>query len=513
MKKIRKNIFILKKIACICIILSLVFVSTVGMARNTEVVKNLSMDDYDPLVDVQVTVDIQKIRALDKFEYPNLRIEKIDWFGDPDFYVKVYINDEEFVSDIWHDTKYVNEPQFSPTVNVPDDAEFVSIKIQLWDWNANGDKLCDIGGKWDYDGSDDIEIVYSIKTGHWWGDDYTYHLPVYGDPSGYGRANGCDDNSIYQRDLDCELWFNIYQNDFDNDTIPYWSEVNVFNTSPEVSNIGEDADNDGVPIEWENKWGHFYSSWWNEHHWFYDPYEWENHSSMDPDEDGIDNVEEYLTSQWGSDPFRKDIFVELDQMEPSPDGVESVLPEGSKELLQTAFGRYNIVYHIDDGCMGGGEMIPFMQELNRDLLRGGIYNNYFLHGDQDNWRRGVFRYGIVVYDAGYAGYNFRDGAYQISSNRVNAKIFPKTDRFRNIAYASVYMHECGHTLAIYNPGVDDDLSMNPTQPNWWKWGPYKSCMNYRYVYRLVDYSDGSRQKNDFPDWYTLDLTLFQYNDW
>jgi len=509
-----KKKLVIRIILALLIMITLVVTSSATSKELTKSYNSTGDEDLDPLVDVEVTVEIQKIRSLEKFEYPNLWIEKIDWFSDPDFYVKVFINDEEFVSDIWHNTKYVYDPQFAPTLNVPDEEEFVDIKIQLWDWNSYGDRLCDISS--DYENrtdSCDIELIYTIKTGHWRGDDSASVEYMFGDPSGYGRLNGCDDNSFNQRDKDCELWFNIYQNDFDNDTIPYWTEVNAFGTDPEVDNRGEDADNDSVPIEWENKWGHSFGHWEEEHEWFYDPFRWENHSALDPDEDGLNNVEEYLTSQWGSDPFRKDIFVELDQMEPSPDGVESMLPEGAKELLYTAFDRYNMVYHIDDGCMGGGEMLPFDELTDRDELQDYYYNEYFLHGDQDNWRRGVFRYGIVVYDASYPGYNFRRGAYQISSSYVNEKAVPNTQKRRDIAYASVYMHECGHTLDIWNPGVDDDQSKNPSQPNWWKWGPYKSCMNYRYVYRLVDYSDGSRGKNDFPDWYTLDFTAFQGGGW
>ena len=71
------------------------------------------------------------------------------------------------------------------------------------------------------------------------------------------------------------------------------------------------------------------------------------------------------------------------------------------------------------------------------------------------------------------------------------------------------MHELGHTLDIENPGVDNDHTMNPFQIQWWIYGPYKSCMNYRYTYRLVDYSDGSRAFNDFNDWEDMDLTAFQ----
>jgi len=75
-------------------------------------------------------------------------------------------------------------------------------------------------------------------------------------------------------------------------------ETNVYGTDPEVDNTGEDIDEDGVPIEWEHRWG-------------YDPLTADNHAILDPENDGINNIEEYLTSQWYSDPFRRDLFLEL----------------------------------------------------------------------------------------------------------------------------------------------------------------------------------------------------------
>jgi len=232
---------------------------------------------------------------------------------------------------------------------------------------------------------------------------------------------------------------------------------------------------------------------------------------MDPDNDGLSNVEEYLTSQWGSDPFRRDIFVELDQMEAGPNGEPaSLLPELSKELIRDAFDRYNIFLHLDDGSMGGGEMIPFINITPREELTA-IYREYFLHGDNNNWRKGVFHYGLLVYDATYAGYVFGAddnywGAYQISSKRVDKHRYVAG---RAVAYASVYMHELGHTLDIAIPGGHDTSDYYPWQVGWWKWRPYKSCMNYGYTYALIDYSDGSRGKNDHDDWGTLDLPGFQ----
>ena len=470
-------------------------------------------EDCDPLVDISVTVELKKIRSLETDTFLGLPVDKIDVASDPDFYVKVFINGQEFISPVWENQKYVYNPEWSATLNVPDEVEFVNITIQLWDANLGTDWLCDISDNDEtYPGTRDISLFYSIKSGHWFGDDYIEDI------SGYGRANGCDDNSIYQRNKDCELWFDIYQNDYDGDTIPYWTEVNFFGTDPEIDNRGMDEDNDGVPIEWEYKWGHFFQWYWRDdtvdNVWMYDPHEWEDHANLDSDNDGLDNIEEYLTSQWGSDPFRKDLFIEMDQMAASSDGIAaSVLPEESKELLQTAYNKHNIVYHLDDGSMGGGEMIPFELEVTgRRELSEDYYTSYFLHNAENNWRQGVFHYSIIVYDAGFNGFAVRRDMWQISSKYIEEKCHQLFFVDPAVVYASVYMHETGHSLDIYNPGVDNYNTIFPWHPDYWKYRPYKSCMNYGYTYILVDYSDGSRGMNDFADWTDLDLTYFE-SDW
>jgi len=486
-------------------------------------------EDFDPLVDIEVTIDINEIRTLEKTDLGIMPIDKIDLRSDPDFYVKLIVNEEEFVSKTWENTKYLYDTPFSVTVNVPDEKEIVDITIQLWDANPSGDVLCDLSNNWySYDENFDVDLQYSIKTGHWFGEDSVNHDIgwYYPDESGYGRLNGCDDGSIYQNNKDCELLFDIYQNDHDGDGIPYWTEVNVYGTDPTIDNRGEDADEDGVPIEWEHKWGHFmYENWRDytiEHYWFYDPFEWEDHENLDPDGDSLTNVEEYKTSQWGSDPFRGDLFVELDQMESGPDGQPaSMLPEDSKELLRTAYNKQNLVYHLDDGRWDktGSEMIPFDEEttmswggMDNELQQ--IYEDYFLHNDEDNWRCGVFHYGVVVYQCSAANGNaFGSNRYQISYKGLSEKknTLPWLDF--DVVFASAYMHECGHSLGIINPGVDDQDGKYPWQLDWWKWLPYRSVMNYGYMFRMVDYSDGSRGMNDFDDWDDLDLTYFDTSDW
>ena len=230
------------------------------------------IEDIDPLVDLEVTVTIKEIRALDR----------IDLLSNPDFFVKVFVNDEEFVSDVWYNQKYVTDEWSTGPIDVPDDVEFVDIKIQLWDKNPFRNKLCDISqnvGERSL-GKRDVDLIYSLKTGHWRGEDFITPEPIYFDPSGYGRLNGCDDNSIYENDRDCELWFDITQNDFDGDGIPYWTEVNIYNETdqcdPLINDSGRDDDEDGVPIEWEHKWGNsIYYNWHTEeyvYYWFYHPF-------------------------------------------------------------------------------------------------------------------------------------------------------------------------------------------------------------------------------------------------
>ena len=274
-----------------------------------------------------------------------------------------------------------------------------------------------------------------------------------------------------------------------------------------------DPDCDGVPTWWEQMWG-------------YDPLEWDDHANLDPDNDGLDNVEEYLTSGWDSDPFGQDIFLELAQMEPGPNGEGAVVPELSKDMLRNAYGRHNIAFHIVD------TVIPFdgattMAELHE------FYLKYFLENDTNSWKRGVFHYGIMPYHctvyAGFAfsttvdGENYSLDSFQVSvMNRENALLKNpiywlmrcKTlsgERSRATAYAGVIMHEMGHNLGIFHsnsPGCDNVDSII-LQKEWLKWRNYRSCMNYDRVYNLVDYSDGSHGKNDFDDWGFIDLTFFQ----
>ncbi len=350
-----------------------------------------------------------------------------------------------------------------------------------------------------------VDISYDVKRGEWTGEDYL------NDGNGYGHTSGFEDGNCEEND--CEIWFDIYQlregSSFLNpDRLTLWELINVYNLDPSQNYAIIDNDGDGVPTSWEDKYG-------------YNPLSYDDHKSLDPDRDGLDNVEEWTTSKWLSDPFSRDIFIEIDFMEIGNLGITCSFPEKSKYLLWKAFAKHNITIHIDDGCMGGGgEPIPFEKKLTVSLLRT-IRERYFLHGDPNNWRKGVFHYaviscfGVKEFGRRVSGMAFYIDSFFIAQLRVTMRlpIFRLEGSNYYISLASVFMHELGHNLGIYHsntPGCDNRNAQFPWQKDFWKYRNYKSCMNYQYVYRLVDYSDGSHGENDFDDWGRIDLTLINY---
>ena len=444
--------------------------------------------------DIEIIVDILAIRALDK----------IDRLSDPDFFVKIIFDDEEYVSDTWKDAPSLYDC-CSFTKNISEDVEKMNVTFQLWDKNLITKRLCDISGDRNQDNIGfDTTVVYDIKTGRWSGDDYI------GDPSGYGRLNGCDDGSIYENELDCELWFDIKQEDSDGDGIPYWIETNVYGTDPLVDDTGSDIDEDGIPIEWEHRFG-------------FNPLIWDDHEKYDPDQDSLNNLEEYLTWSWDSDPYRRDVFLEMDHMEPGPEDKQNDVPVESYELLKNPFHRRNIVFHVDYEVYGG-DLIPFDNDTKHEEAID-IYETYFIKNESENWRRSVFHYAVWVYYCKPMGYAFRGDmtpsmGYLRGTNsfivctalidKIDDSIFIKTSR--PSIYASDIMHEMGHNFGLRwgNPfGVDCQFGKNPWQPNFWIFGRYKSIMNYRYTYSILDYSDGSNGFFDHDDWETIELSYFE----
>ncbi|MCD6447715.1 MAG: hypothetical protein J7L58_01545 [Thermoplasmata archaeon] len=417
-------------------------------------------DDLDPLVDLSINVVIKRVRSID-----------VDLTEQPSFVVKITVNGEAWESEASTGYDIINFGEHS--FDIPDNEENIAITIEVIKNGVEAD--VSKNGK-------ALHITYDVKRGDWYGDDWR------GDESGYGHAGGHEDGNCSEND--CEIWFDIIQNDYDGDGLTYWEETNIYGTDPRENDAGIDYDNDGVPIEWEDKWG-------------YDPFKAEEHSKLDVDADGLQNVEEYMMAQWFADPFRQDIYIENDYME-EHNGITPVMPEESLQLQYSAFTKHNIMLLVDDGLMGGSETIPY-EDLTWSKL-GDIYDKYFLHNHEDNPRRGIFHYAIIIHDfrdfgRGVAGFNFRRDAFAVCSAYIQ-KWRPWHDAMI-IAHGGAYMHELGHQLGLPH------LRVFPWQLLYWLSWNYKSCMNYRYTFKIVDYSDGSHGFMDRDEWGNLDLQRFE----
>jgi hypothetical protein len=277
------------------------------------------------------------------------------------------------------------------------------------------------------------------------------------------------------------------------------TSIYQYNTTIPFQEI--DTDGDGVPNWWEQKYGYSIE--------IYD-----NHQ-LDPDNDGLSNIEECYTDAWGSNPFQKDIFLEFDWMECRTSNLETNKP--SQEYIQKAidiFAAHDICLHIDVGNLGGGEQIPYKANFSFAELRD-IYWNYFLHNDMNNPRKGIFHYGIIC-DYGpangfaFIGWDNLDG-FCISADYLKNNHEVSYPRQRFIIGSSI--HELGHTLGLTvddHGGNDNKISTLPFTIQWFKYLTYPSCMNYFYTYFILGFSDGSHGPGDFNDWDHMDFSFFKH---
>jgi hypothetical protein len=342
-----------------------------------------------------------------------------------------------------------------------------------------------------------ISLTYDFRTGQWTGDD------SFKDEEGYGH---------YVGDY-FEIWFNLYQTDYDHDGIPYWTEVNVLHTDPKVDDSNLDPDGDGIPTAWEWKWG-------------YDPNVWDDHKNLDPDIDGLNNIEEYQMAKWFADPFTQDIYVEADGMVSG--GLfdpPHVLWEETAQAIIERYCQHGFKIYFDTGwpggpVNGGGEIIgPHYETISQDSgMMLQYYNNHF--ADE---RKGIFRYLLIAHQSAFTHPSKFDKYDTISVDTgLKKMILTKkayTPRTQRLTLASQLMHELGHAMGIspWTIGGNDNFSFLESKQAKKQydatWGKnYRSVMNYRILYdkNLVDYSDGSNgPPYDQNDWEHFYLPTFK----
>ena len=265
---------------------------------------------------------------------------------------------------------------------------------------------------------------------------------------------------------------------------------------------GNDTDGDGAPDWWEIKWG-------------YNPYVWDDHAHLDPDGDGLNNLEECYMAQYNASPFHKNVFLEFDWVKSSESNVTNKPQQTSLSTMISAFADHNITLHVDTGNLGGGEEIPLHPFVTfADVV--DLYWDYFLHNDLNNPRQRIFHYGLVCDGSdgdGYAVFGWDNlNSFVIAAQQLTIAL-PRYQRDWLIVAGS--MHELGHTFSLIAKkfiGIDNRADLKPIYKEFWETLNYRSVMNYLYTYSFLDYSDGSRGPHDFDDWGNMDFSFFKNTD-
>ncbi len=344
-----------------------------------------------------------------------------------------------------------------------------------------------------------INLTYNYRTGRWTGDD------SFKDADGYGHYLG----------QNYEIWFDLYQSDYDHDGIPYWTEVNVLHTDPTVDDSQLDPDHDGIPTSWEWYWG-------------FNPFVADNFSTLDPDFDGISVLGEYQLRNYQADPFYPEMYFEVDSMQKYAFfDLPHIFYKESQEMICEIYARHNISVWIDDGWAdgpsnGGGEYLPFIksfEDVNGGQILGFYNHNFALE------RHGLFRYIIMGNRMTWSTpstFNHYD-SIEIGTgwNAMFVKRAAFTARMQRVCIAKAVLHEVGHTLGLLPfafPGNDIEGPASvrwPSMPadEYNKYlDEYHSIMNYKYIWTdrtLVDYSHGQNgAPYDQNDWDHIYLPTF-----
>ena len=471
---------------------SAVFIAILLLSPLSNMTNAQAKKNDTPLGDTTVYLSVFEIRSLSTNQSDL-----------PSFYIEATIDKQEYHSPTWQNQSYVSCGPWTCSHEVPESQVNITSTISLWDARPKGNQQCDLSGQpGPAPEGYRLNLTYNTHTGQWTGDD---HL---NDPSGYGRANGYDDHNGSEHD--CELFFSINQTTPSPDGIPEWMKTNVYHLDPNKDYTGYDPNHDGIPLTWDWKWG-------------YNPFANDSHATLDPDNDSLNNLLESRMAAFGADPFRRDVFVAVDTMQPSPDGINSSIPHGSFELVRTPYAIHNIVLRFDFGTMGcGGVQLPFENESKRiDMKR--LYEEYFLK-EAPAWRRDVFRWCALVFHNPAIGVAFvgeraycnawhskGTNCFELSHYQLKNRYANQSSDGVNFTCACDVMHELGHTFGIdrlFPFGCDSILAYYPWTIAHVYCKNYRSVMNYEYVYQILDYSDGSHGFGDHNDWVAMDFHFF-----
>ena len=203
----------------------------------------------------------------------------------------------------------------------------------------------------------------------------------------------------------------------------------------------------------------------------------------------------------GADPYRKDIFVEMDYFSDARPEVDFV------KKVAEAFARQNISLHVDlenlFGAYSGSNKITGRSSIKWNQFQAIKGTNF---GNFDGKRSGVFHYALAVSGLDVKGESFNglgenpfDEQLTLDGKRGDDMIVVMAGHSL-ITQAGVFMHELGHNLGLSHGGTPDrgivrHLDNTLNKPN------HLSVMNYTLGWRGLIY----RGEEGYLDYAHYDL--------
>jgi hypothetical protein len=173
-----------------------------------------------------------------------------------------------------------------------------------------------------------------------------------------------------------------------------------------------------------------------------------------------------------ADPAQRELWVEVDAS-----GSEQALIFHAKQMVASRFAYQRITPRIDDGFLGGGQILPHVESWTpADVNAAQDDPTRFSPGRQ---ALGHFRYAFLVEDLENGAGFFGDGTFDCPRCRIvfrGTPILGHTLAFQ--AQPIFFMHELGHTMGLcHRPGDrGQQVSPCPTPSTWGTANP--RCTHY-----------------------------------
>jgi len=424
-------------------------------------------DDYEPNVKEQkLELNIFEINDLDG---------DLDQNDAPD--IRVDVTFDELLSGQWESAGFSTKSWDRNKYNVIETKTFISevldpesrwirVKIKAYDHDYfNGNEIIDITPKKDYC---TLVLYFDMETSLWNGggtftnknefntlksqniyegmalfkpkpleeDFNTQQIRESNNQVGY-----CTGDKDGKYPADGDIFFDVkLHNSFDEDGLSWFSEFYYWKTrtSPVDWNTdgnadGFDSDQDGMDDGWEVI--HSMKP-------INSPFDI-HPQYQDTDNDGIYDLYEYIHNDYGLNPNRDDILVEIDTMDTCYLYLKTIF----HAVEQFQVRGFSI--HIDYGDLGGGQVVPSEASTNSNDF-GTYYNNYFLKSPDgsSNLRKGKFHYAVIANEANEfpkpAGWSNSPGTEDVDFHKAGM-----TDMFfifSELYQSGTFMHELGHNI-------------------------------------------------------------------